>query len=114
MIQAAAERAFDFSKGSPLSDDYNIRLDLILAQIYKRNIEDAYKMRALYDMFICLQRTLTNADDLRGDAAEESYRAYGKLKLMYMPSKQDTTKKLSNEEKINHYRHLYQTRIAND
>lgn len=114
MIQAAAERAFDFSKGSPLSDEYNIRLGLILAQINKRNIEDVYKMRALYDMFICLQRTLTNSDDLLGDAAFESYRAYGELKLMYMNPKTSETKTLTNEEKISHYKNLYRTMIANE
>jgi hypothetical protein len=105
--EAAFTGCFNFKEGSPLDQEYHLRLKLALNYLVKKRLAEVLKVKAIYNTLICLQRTVANASELAGDTVKDTLTKYVKTVL-----NNDTTEEQkiedSEESIVAYYKAIYE------
>lgn len=106
IIEAAAENAFDFKEGSPQDPDYKLRLHLITQHFKRKRLETLSFGLMVHNALICIQRTLTNAEEVYGESVITALNRFIDA-ASGTRSENAEEQQLTPEEKIEIYRERY-------
>lgn len=106
IIEAAAENAFDFKEGSPQDPDYKLRLQLIKRHFQRKRIETLSLGLMIHNALICIQRTLTRAENVNGDSVKSALNQFINASSGIRFSEPEI-KQLTPDEQIEIYRERY-------
>lgn len=111
--EAAFTGCFNFKEGSPLDQEYRLRLKLALDYLIKKRIKAVLSAKLIYNTLICLQRTVANASELAGDIAKNTLNKY--VNTVLDTDSTDEPNQIDMEESIiDHYKAIYEQLYGTD
>lgn len=114
ITEAAVTNVFNFKDGSPLDPEYNIRLKYALSYLLKKRMENAFEVLSIYNMLICIQRTLAGASDLYGEKSKEVLSKCLRLITNTTEDEVKTDSETSEASTIEHFKAIYNKLYGNE
>ena len=114
ITEAAVTNVFNFKDGSPLDPEYNIRLKYALSYLIKKRAETSLELLSIYNVLICIQRTIAKSSDLYGQNAKDALEKCIQLLANQAIEHTDEYNNSSEESTIEHFKAIYNQLYGNN